>query len=187
MEEEIFLILEETEEKMQTSIVNLSNQLTKIRVGPVTAALLDQIKIDYYNALTPLNQLSSISNLDGRTLNIRPWEKNFLSAIEKVLIGSDLGANAQNNGEAIILTFPQITGERRQELAQQAKRKGEAIKIRIRNARQEANEQLKKLKKEGASEDLIKENEAEVQGLTDKFIGRINSIIAKKEADILKV
>ena len=187
MEDEILILLDETEEKMKKNIMSLNRQLRKIRAGQVTASTLEHIVIEYYGTMTPISQLSSISNIDGRTLNIKPWEKTLLNTIEKALIDSELGANPRNNGDTIILTFPQITGERRQQLAQQAKRKGEESKIRLRNIRQDANDQLKNLKKQGVSEDLIKDNEQEVQDLTNKYVRQINSIIAKKEQDILQV
>ncbi len=185
MEEEILILLEDVEDKMQKNNAFLKQQLTKIRAGRITSSILDDIKIDYYGNLTPISQTASINSMDARTLSINPWEKDLISEIEKILRDSDLGANPQNNGDSIVLTFPQITEERRKELAKQIRQKGEEAKIGVRNIRKDANDGLKKLQKKGTPEDLVKDNEQEVQKLTNTAIAQIGNIVEEKEKDIM--
>jgi ribosome recycling factor len=149
--------------------------------------LLDGIYVQYYGSPTPLNQVSSVTTPDARTLAIKPFERNLISEIEKGIINSDLGLAPQNNGEIIILTIPALTQERRIQLVKQAKSECETGKISIRSVRKDTNESLRKLQKEGASEDAIKKAEDQVQKFTDNYSAKIDELLVKKEADIMKV
>ena len=143
--------------------------------------MLDALNVDYYGNSTPINQVASITTPDARTLIIKPWEKSIIGEIEKVIINSDLGLNPQNDGEIVVINIPALTEERRITLVKQAKAAAENGKISIRNVRKETNEQLKKLLKEGFSEDLIKNAEANVQNYTDEHVKKIDRIFEVKE------
>lgn len=185
--EEIELFLDEAKELMQKAVDHTASELVKIRAGKAMPNLLDGIMVQYYGSPTPLNQVSSVNTPDARTLAIKPFERNLISEIEKAIINSDLGLAPQNNGEIIILTIPALTEERRINLVKQAKQECETGKISIRSIRKETNESLRKLQKEGASEDAIKRAEDQVQKLTDQYSGKIDDLLAKKETDIMKV
>lgn len=185
--EEIELYLDDAEEQMQKAIAHADSVLSKIRAGKANAGMLKGIMVEYYGAVTPLEQVSSINTPDARTITIRPFEKTLIGEIESAIQNSDLGLNPQNNGESIILNVPTLTEERRRDLVKQARNEGENGKISIRNIRKEANDNLKSLLKEGASEDMIKSAEESVQELTDKFIKKIDSLMEKKEQDIMTI
>lgn len=185
--EEIELFLDEAKELMQKAVDHTAAELVKIRAGKAMPNLLDGIMVPYYGAPTPLNQVSSVTTPDARTLAIKPFERNLISEIEKSIINSDLGLAPQNNGEIIILTIPALTEERRVQLVKQAKSECETGKISIRSVRKETNESLRKLQKEGASEDAIKRAEEQVQKFTDNYSAKIDELLVKKEADIMKV
>ncbi|MFL0685925.1 MAG: ribosome recycling factor [Algoriphagus aquaeductus] len=185
--EEIELFLDEAKELMQKAVDHTAAELVKIRAGKAMPNLLDGIMVQYYGAPTPLNQVSSVTTPDARTLAIKPFERNLISEIEKAIINSDLGLAPQNNGEIIILTIPALTEERRVQLVKQAKSECETGKISIRSVRKETNESLRKLQKEGASEDAIKRAEEQVQKFTDNYSAKIDELLVKKEADIMKV
>lgn len=185
--EEIELYLDEAKEQMQKAVDHTSAELLKIRAGKAMPNLLDGILVSYYGAPTPMNQVASVSTPDGRTLAIKPFEKSLIPEIEKAIINSDLGLAPQNNGEMIILTIPALTEERRISLVKQAKNECENGKISIRNVRKDTNDELKKLQKDGASEDEIKRAEDKVQKLTDQYAVKLDELLAKKEADIMKV
>lgn len=185
--EEIELFLDEAKELMQKAVDHTAAELVKIRAGKAMPNLLDGIMVQYYGAPTPLNQVSSVNTPDARTLAIKPFERNLISEIEKAIINSDLGLAPQNNGEIIILTIPALTEERRIQLVKQAKQECETGKISIRSVRKETNESLRKLQKEGASEDAVKKAEDQVQKFTDAYSSKIDDLLAKKEADIMKV
>ena len=185
--EEIELFLDEAKELMQKAVDHTAAELVKIRAGKAMPNLLDGILVQYYGSPTPLNQVSSVTTPDARTLAIKPFERNLISEIEKAIINSDLGLAPQNNGEIIILTIPALTEERRINLVKHAKQECETGKISIRSIRKDTNESLKKLQKEGASEDEIKKAEEKVQKLTDQYSAKIEELLAKKEADIMKV
>jgi ribosome recycling factor len=159
----------------------------KIRAGKAMPNLLDGIYVQYYGSPTPLNQVSSVTTPDARTLAIKPFERNLISEIEKAIINSDLGLAPQNNGEIIILTIPALTEERRVQLVKQAKSECETGKISIRSVRKDTNESLRKLQKDGASEDAVKRAEEQVQKFTDNYSAKIDELLVKKEADIMKV
>jgi ribosome recycling factor len=185
--EEIELFLDEAKELMQKAVDHTAAELVKIRAGKAMPNLLDGIMVQYYGAPTPLNQVSSVTTPDARTLAIKPFERNLISEIEKGIINSDLGLAPQNNGEIIILTIPALTEERRINLVKQAKSECETGKISIRSIRKDTNESLRKLQKDGASEDDVKKAEEKVQKLTDQYSAKIDELLVKKEADIMKV
>ncbi|QSE97810.1 ribosome recycling factor [Fulvivirga lutea] len=185
--EEIKMYLDECKEMMNKAIKHLTNELGKIRAGKASPAMIDSVMVEYYGTPTPINQVASVTAPDARTLFIKPWEKSVIPEIEKGIINSNLGLNPQNDGEQIIINIPQLTEERRTGLVKQAKAEGEQAKVSIRNSRKEINDELKKLQKEGASEDEIKRAEDNVQSLTDEFTKKVDDILDKKEAEIMHV
>jgi ribosome recycling factor len=187
MNEDIQLILAEAEESMQSSLEHLKNELAKIRAGRATPSMLESVMVDYYGSPTPLGQVGNISTLDPRTLTVQPWEKAMLNEIAKGILNANLGLNPQNNGEIIIIAIPVLTEERRKDLVKKAKAEGEHAKVGIRSRRKDSNDIIKSLKNDGLSEDLIKDGEDSVQKLTDKYISKVDELVAAKEVDILKV
>jgi ribosome recycling factor len=187
MDELVELLLDDTREKMNKSIKHLENELVKIRAGKANPNILNGIMIDYYGVQTPLNQVSNIGTPDARTIAIQPWEKPFINAIEKAILQANLGLNPDNNGEIIRINIPPLTEERRINLVKQVKNEGENTKVGIRNARREANEELKNMKKEGLAEDEEKKAVEEVQKMTDEYIETIDKILEAKETDIMTV
>lgn len=185
--EEIQLQLEETKELMQKAVDHTSAELLKIRAGKAMPNLLDGIMVSYYGTPTPLQQVASVTTPDARTLSIKPWERTLISEIERSIVNSDLGLAPQNNGELIILTIPPLTEERRKNLAKQAKQECESGKISLRTVRKDTNDSLKKLQKDGASEDEVKKAEDSVQKLTEHYSSKIDELLAKKEVEIMKV
>ena len=185
--EEIELYLDEAKELMQKAVDHTAAELVKIRAGKAMPNLLDGVFVNYYGSPTPLSQVSSVTTPDARTLAIKPFERNLISEIEKAIINSDLGLAPQNNGEIIILTIPALTEERRLQLVKNAKGECETGKISIRTVRKDTNESLRKLQKEGASEDAIKRGEDQVQKFTDAYSAKIDELFTKKEVDIMKV
>jgi ribosome recycling factor len=185
--EEIGMYLDDAKESMDKAINHLASELTKIRAGKATPHMLEGLYLDYYGSSTPLSQVASISTPDARTLMIKPFEKNMLSEIEKTIRNSSLGFNPQNDGETVRINVPALTEERRRDLVKQSKGECETSKVRIRNIRKDTNEDLKKLLKEGASEDAVKEAETKVQKLTDNFMIKIDEMLVKKEAEIMTV
>ncbi len=185
--EEIELYLDEAKELMQKAIDHTASELVKIRAGKAMPNLLDGVFVMYYGSPTPLSQVSSVTTPDARTLAIKPFERNLISEIEKAIINSDLGLAPQNNGELIILTIPALTEERRLQLVRNAKSECETGKISIRSVRKDTNESLRKLQKEGVSEDAIKRAEEQVQKFTDSYSAKIDELLSKKEVDIMKV
>lgn len=185
--EEIQLFLEEAESLMKKAVDHTAAELVKIRAGKAMPNFLDGIMVSYYGAPTPLQQVSSITTPDARTLAIKPWEKTLIGEIEKAIINSDLGLNPQNNGEMVLLTIPPLTEERRKALVKQVKNECENGKISIRTIRKDTNDSLKKLQKEGAPEDEVKRAEDQVQKMTDKYSAQIDSHFDKKEEEIMKV
>lgn len=183
--EELDLILETTKEQMQGTVEHLNVAFDKLRAGKATPAMLSSVRVDYYGSLTPLSQVANVTTPDAMTLSIQPWEKNLIYEIEKAIINSNLGFAPSNNGDSIIISIPPVTEERRKELVKMAKADMEIAKISLRNARQDANKSLKALK--DVAEDLVKDYEARVQGLTDKFGKKLEEELSKKEAEIMKV
>lgn len=185
--EEIELFLDEAKELMQKAVDHTTAELLKIRAGKAMPNMLDGIMVQYYGSPTPLNQVSSVTTPDARTLAIKPFERKTISDIEKAIINSDLGLSPQNNGEIIILTIPMLTEERRINLVKQSKNECESGKISIRTVRKDIMDSLKKLQKDGAAEDDIKRAEDIVQKYTDQYSAKIDEILVKKEIDIMKV
>ena len=175
MEEELNLVIEDADDKMKSSIQHLENELVKIRAGKANMHILDGIKVDYYGTETPLNQVSNITITDAKTITIQPWEKTMI------------GITPVNNGELIRLNIPPLTEERRRELVKQIKSLGENSKVSIRNIRRDANEELKRMKKEGLAEDLEKDGEMEVQNLTNEYIGKVDKHNQAKEQEVMTV
>ena len=184
MNEEIDIILDSTEEAMQGALAHLDKALGNIRAGKASPQMLGNVFVDYYGTQTPLHQVANVSSPDARTITIQPWEKKMIQPIEKAILVANLGFNPMNNGDYVIISVPPLTEERRKELVKQAKGEAEDAKISIRNARQEAN---KEIKKTDASEDIKKNSEESVQQLTDKYIKKVDEVFAVKEAEILKV
>ena len=185
--EEIEFILDSTRESMVGSIAHLEKEFLNIRAGKATPQMLGSVFVDYYGAQTPLSQIANVNVPDARTITIQPYEKSMLHPIEKAIMIANLGFNPMNNGDLIIINVPALTEERRRDLAKQAKAESEDAKVGIRNARKESNSEIKKLEKEGTSEDICKTAEDDVQKLTDSFIRKIDEVLATKEAEIMKV
>ncbi|WP_343700209.1 ribosome recycling factor [Chitinophaga sp.] len=187
MQDELNLILDDAKDAMQKAISHLEVELTKIRAGKANPQIVDGIMVDYYGAPTALNQVANISVADARTLTIQPWEKNMLQPIERAIIASNIGLNPQNDGVIIRLFLPPLTEERRKELVKRVNGEGEHAKVAIRNIRRDAIEGVKKLQKEGLSEDTAKDAEAEAQQLTDKFIAFVDKHCAAKDKEIMAI
>ncbi|TDP58787.1 ribosome recycling factor [Flavobacterium dankookense] len=185
--EEIEFILDSTKESMIGSIAHLEKEFLNIRAGKATPQMLGSVFVDYYGSQTPLSQVSNINIPDARTITIQPYEKSMLQPIEKAIMIANLGFNPMNNGDNIIISVPPLTEERRRDLVKQAKAEAEDAKIGIRNARKDANTDIKKLEKEGTSEDVCKTAEDDVQKLTDTYIRKVEELLAVKEAEIMKV
>lgn len=176
------------EEKMKKALKALEQELTKLRTGRASTGLVENIKIDYYGTLTPLNQMASISIPDSKTISIQPWDRNAFAEIEKAILKSDLGLTPVNDGKVIRINLPPLTEERRKDLVKLSKKYGEESKIAIRNIRRELNETLKKMKNnKEITEDDLHRGQEEVQKLTDKYIEKIDKIIANKEAEIMEI
>ena len=176
------------EEKMEKSYLNLLDEYGSIRAGRANPHVLDQIKVDYYGAPTPLQSVANISVPEARMIVIQPWENSMVKVIEKAILVSDLGINPTNDGKCIRLLFPELTEERRKELSKDVKKKGENAKVAVRNIRRDANDKFKKLgKAEDISEDEIKDLEVQVQKLTDKYIAKVDDAIAEKTKEIMTV
>lgn len=183
--EEIELYLEEAKEQMSKALAHVGSELAKIRAGKANPAMLDGIQVSYYGAMSPLNQVSSITSQDARTLFIKPWEKGLIQEIEKAIMIANLGLTPQNDGQQVIINIPMLTEERRKQLVKQSSHECEQGKVSVRSIRKETNEQLKKIK--GVSEDDVKNAEETVQKLTDESIHKIDALLKKKEAEIMTV
>jgi len=174
--------------RMQKSLDNLRDELNSIRAGRANPHVLDKVMVNYYGADTPLQQVANVTVPEPRMIQIQPWEPSLLKDIEKAIMISDVGINPTNDGKVIRLVFPDLTEEHRKELAKDIKKKGEDAKVAIRNIRRDANDQLKKaLKASEISEDEEKDQEDEVQKMTDEFIKKIDSMIDDKSKEIMTV
>jgi ribosome recycling factor len=183
--EEIEMYLDEAKDQMNKALAHVSHELTKIRAGKANPSMLDGILVSYYGAMTPLQQVSSMTTPDARTIFIKPWEKGLIQEIEKSIMNANLGLTPQNDGQQVIINVPMLTEERRKQLVKQASQECEQGKVSVRNIRKETNESLKKIK--GVSEDDVKNAEGTVQKLTDDSIVKIDAILKKKEAEIMTV
>src|ERR1700722_9551582 len=187
MSEDLEFILEETRDNMKKALDHLETELIKIRDGKANPQMLEGLTVDYYGSPTVLNQVSNVSVMDARTLTIQPWEKNMLQPIERAIINANLGVTPQNDGNVIRLFMPPLTEERRKEFVKRASGEGEQSRVAIRSIRREAIEQIKKLQKDGLSEDEAKDAEKEIQDITDKNIGFVDKHLAAKEKEIMAV
>jgi len=187
MSEELELINLDTASAMNKAINHLETELIKIRAGKANPNMLDGIVADYYGAPTPIAQIANISVLDARTISVQPWEKKMLQPIERAIMASNIGINPQNDGNFIRLFLPPLTEERRKELVKRCNAEGENGKVTIRNIRRDALEQIKKLQKDGLSEDAAKDAEAAIQDQTNRFISLIEKHLEAKEKEIMVV
>jgi len=183
--DEINFIIDSTDESMHNAILHLEKQLMKIRAGKANPNMVSSVMVEYYGSKTPLNQVGNVNTPDARTISIQPFEKSLIPEIEKGIQLANLGFNPMNNGESVIISVPPLTEERRRELAKQAKAEAEDAKVGVRNDRKSANNEIKKM--EDASEDLKKNAEVDIQKLTDKYIDKIDDILAYKEKEIMTV
>jgi ribosome recycling factor len=187
MNEEAQLYIDDAKEKMEKALNHLESTLSRMRAGKADPGILDGITVDYYGTQSPINQVSNIGVPDATTIAIQPWEKSMIDPIEKAIMAANIGITPVNNGEIIRLNIPPLTEERRVELVKKVKTEGENCKISIRNARRDANEEFKNLKKEGLSEDMAKDAENQVQRITDDFSKKVDEMITAKETDVMTV
>jgi ribosome recycling factor len=187
MAEDITSILATAEDHMKKAISHLETELVKIRAGKANPQMLDGIVVDYYGSPMPVSQVANINVMDARTLSIQPWEKNMLQPIERAIIAANIGVTPQNDGALIRIFMPPLTEERRKELAKRCHGEGEHSKVAIRNIRRDAIEHIKRLQKNGLSEDAAKDAEADVQQVTDKFTAAVEKHLAAKEKEIMAV
>ena len=185
--EDVKTYLDAAEAKMEHTVEFLDETLAHIRAGKASPKLLDNIRVDYYGSMMPISGAANVQVPDARTIVITPWEKSMFRVIEKAIIDSELGITPENNGEVIRISIPPLTEERRKALVKQSKNEVENAKVSIRNARRDAIEGLKKAVKNGMSEDVSKDGEAEVQKLHDKMMKRLDELFAAKEKEILTV
>ena len=187
MTEELDMIYDEFKSANGKTLVHLENELTKIRAGKASPAMLNGVMIEYYGSMTPIQQVANINTSDARTILVQPWEKNMLSDIAKGIINSNLGLNPQNNGEQLIISVPPLTEERRKDLVKKAKAEAEHAKVGVRNNRKEAIDMIKDLKNDGLSEDMAKTAQEEVQKITNGAIKKVDDLVELKEKDIMTV
>ena len=181
-------VIKKCEEKMTKTCENLDGEFSNIRAGRANPNLLNRIMVEYYGTPTPMQQLVNISVPDPRIIQINPWEKSLLKAIEKAILASDLGITPTNDGTSIRLVFPELTEERRKELVKDIKKKGEAAKVAVRNVRRDANDTLKKMEKStDITEDERKEGEEKIQKMTDKYVAKIDKSVENKSKEIMTV
>ncbi|MCI9417517.1 MAG: ribosome recycling factor [Eubacterium sp.] len=179
--------LEPFEIKMQKSLKNLEDEFGAIRAGRANPHVLDKIKVDYYGTPTPIQSVANVNVPEPRMIQIQPWEKSMVKEIERAILTSELGINPTNDGTVIRLVFPELTEDRRKELAKDIKKKGESAKVAIRNIRRDANDSFKKLAKEDVSKDEIKDLEDDAQKMTDKYIVQVEKAVEAKTKEILTV
>ncbi|WP_025741054.1 ribosome recycling factor [Aquimarina pacifica] len=187
MKEDVDFIIDSTKESMQAAIKHLEKKLLNIRAGKASPSMLGSVMVEYYGSPTPLNQVGNVSTPDARTITIQPFDKSIIGEIEKGIQIANLGFNPMNNGESVIISVPPLTEERRKDLAKQAKAEAEDSKVGVRNDRKNANTEIKKLEKEGLSEDLAKNTEVDIQQLTDTYIKKIDEMLSVKEKEIMTV
>ncbi|UTA67224.1 ribosome recycling factor [Emticicia sp. 21SJ11W-3] len=185
--EEIDLVIDMSKDSMERALKHTQIELSKIRAGRASVNMLDGIMVEYYGVPTPLNQVSSVSTPDARTIAIKPFERKLINDLERAIINSNLGLSPANDGEVIRLNIPPLTEERRRDLVKRVKGEIEVARVNIRKVRQEANDELKKIQKDGGSEDEVKKAEDRVQKLTDAYIQKAEQMLADKEKDIMSV
>lgn len=177
----------DTESAMKKAINHLEFELTKIRAGKASPQMLEGLMVEYYGSPTAINQVANVSAMDSRTLTIQPWEKNMLGPIERAILQANIGVTPQNDGVIIRITIPPLTEERRKGLVKQANGEGEHSKVAIRNLRRDAIEKIKKLQKEGLSEDAAKDAETDIQNLTNQFIDLVDKHLVTKEKEVMAI
>lgn len=187
MDEKVKSFIDSASEDMEATIMYLDDTLAHIRAGKASVRILDGIMVDYYGAMTPLDQVSNITVPDARTIQIQPWEKKMLTTIERALQNSNIGITPANNGEVVRLCFPPVTEERRKELVKQSNSAGEEAKVSIRNTRRDIIDKLKKEVKNGMPEDVEKDGEAEAQKIHDTYIRKIEELLNAKEKEIMTI
>jgi ribosome recycling factor len=187
MSEDLKFVLENAKESMESAVSHLENELQKIRAGKANPAILNDVLVDYYGSKTPLNQVANINTQDARTLVVQPYEKSMLTPIEKGIQLANLGLNPQNDGILIRIAIPPLTEERRKDLVKKAKAEGENAKVGLRSARKEANEEIKKLQKDGLAEDEAKTAEEKIQKITDEYGAKVDKHLEAKEKEIMTV
>ncbi len=187
MQEDLDFIIEDTEDSMKKAINHLESELTRIRAGKVSPTMLDGITVEYYDAPTPISQVANLQVQDARTLTITPWEKKMLAQIERAIMGANIGVTPQNDGIQIRLFMPPLTEERRREMVKKASGEGEQAKVAIRNIRRDSIEQIKKLQKDGLSEDIAKGSEKTIQEITDKYTSVVEKHLAAKEKEMMTI
>jgi len=185
MNDELQFILDTSAEAMVNALKHLEKQFVNIRAGKASPAMLGSVMVDYYGSQTPLSQVANVNTPDGRTITVQPWEKSMLQEIERGIMIANIGFNPMNNGETIIINVPPLTEERRRELAKQAKAEAEEAKIGVRNARKDANNDIKKM--DDASEDVKKNVEMDIQDMTDTYVKKVEDLFHAKEKEIMTV
>ena len=187
MTEEVKFHLEVAKEQMEESIKHLEAVLTKITAGKANPQMLSMVMVDYYGVKTPLVQAANVSTADAQTISIQPFDKSLIAEIEQAIIEAKLGFNPSNNGEKVLINVPPLTEDRRLDLLKQAKVEIENTKVSIRNVRQKANDEMKKLGKDGLSDDAVRDAEASVQQLTNTYSAKIDVVYTEKEVEIMRV
>ena len=185
MNEDIQFILDTTKEAMNNAIKHLEKEFVNIRAGKASPSMLGSVMVEYFWSQTPLSQVANVNTPDGRTITVQPWEKSMIQEIERAIMIANLGFNPMNNGESVIINVPPLTEERRRDLAKQAKHEAEEAKIGVRNARKEANHDVKNL--DDASEDLKSNAEIDIQEMTDNYVKKIDELLQVKEQEIMTV
>lgn len=187
MDERVKPILTSASDDMEGSIMFLDDALAHIRAGKASVRIIDNVRVEYYGSMVPISNVANVSTPDAKTIQIQPWEKNMMATIEKALLNSEVGITPVNNGEVIRLCFPPVTEERRRQLVKTANAAGEEAKVSIRNARRDAIDKLKKEIKNGMPEDVEKDGEAEAQKIHDKYIKKVDEMLAAKEKEIMTI
>lgn len=187
MTEELNMVYDEFKEANSKTISHFEVELSKIRAGKASPAMLQTVMVDYYGSPTPLSQVANVNTMDARTITVQPWEKAMLDPIMKGIINSNLGFAPQSNGESVLISVPPLTEDRRKELVKRAKGEGENAKVGIRNNRKDALDMIKSLKADGLSEDMTKDAEGQVQTITNSFSAKIEEVLVVKEKEILTI
>lgn len=187
MNEELNMVFDMARESMEQSLSHLHTELSNIRAGKASPNMLNSVKVEYYGSDTPLSQVANVNTTDARTIIVQPWEKGMLEDISRAIEYANLGLNPQNNGEVIIISVPVLTEERRKDLSKKAHAEGETAKISLRNARKDAMDEIKRMEKDGMSEDMSKSAQGHVQTIVDEFGVKIDELIDLKEKDIMTV
>jgi ribosome recycling factor len=187
MSADVGTLISDTESSMHKAISHLEVELTKIRAGKASPQMLDGLSVEYYGSPTLISQVANVSAMDSRTLTIQPWEKNMLGPIERAILQANIGVTPQNDGAIIRITMPPLTEERRKGLVKQANAEGEVSKVTLRNLRRDSIERIKKMQKDGLSEDAAKDAETDIQELTNKFIVLVDKHLVAKDKEIMAV